>query len=506
MALAVAKQWAAGPERVAPVVDGKRRKSGDAIDSLNPSDPARIVARVERADGALAASAVASARRAWRNWRETTPHERAVILERAAGLMRQRHDELAALETAEAGKPWADAQGDVQEAIDFLNYYAAQAREQLADQPLQAGLPGEINRLIHRPRGVAAVISPWNFPIAIPAGQTSAALVAGNAVIFKPAEQTPLSALRLAEIYWEAGIPQDVLQFLPGPGAVGAALVDHPQVDMIAFTGSRQVGELIQRRAAQIRAPSGAKRVIAEMGGKNAVIIDDSADIDAAVPACLHSAFNYAGQKCSALSRLILLDGVHDRFLERFVDAARAYPIGPADDPASLLTPLIDSAARQRVKTYQQAAAREGKWALAPDDSRLPAAGFFVPPAVACGAPLDSAAAREEVFGPLVLVWRARTLDEAFAIANRSDFALTGGFFSRHDGHIRRAEREFDVGNLYINRAITGARVGRQPFGGHAASGVGSKAGGPDYLKQFCLPVTLTENLMRQGFSPDVSE
>ena len=497
----------ANPERIGPIIDGQPVGGKTEILSLNPSHPDRVVAETDLADAQMAKDAVCAARRAWPKWRNTSAAGRARILRAAASLMTAKRHELAALEVCEAGKPWEEAQADVAEAIDYLRYYATEAERLEAGRRYQPHVPGELNLGMFRPRGVAAVISPWNFPLAIPAGQTAAALAAGNCVVFKPAEQTPLVAHHLARIYFEAGLPAGVLQFLPGIGEwVGPALVEHPDVDVIAFTGSRAIGEeIIKRAAAAGPAPSGAKKVIAEMGGKNAVIVDSGADVDLAVQECVRSAFDYAGQKCSAAGRLILLKDIYEAFLKRFAAAVQSHPLGYAEIPSTRISPLIDAAALTRVNERIDLAVREGRWVLPPDPGRIPKEGYFVPPAIVSLTSVSARTAQEEIFGPLLAVLEARSIDEAIEIANSVPYALTGGIFSRHPGHIERVRRHLDVGNLYINRAITGAVVGRQPFGGHRASGVGSKAGGPDYLAQFCVPVTISENLTRHGFSPDVS-
>lgn len=509
MSHALATRMAMPPEKIGPLINGERQPGKKLMMSLNPSHPDRVVAEVDLADRGHVNEAVRVARRAWEKWRRTSAAERGKILRAAASLLAARRHDLAALEVCEAGKPWEEAQADVAEAIDYLRYYPLEAERLDAGTRFQPEIAGETNTGLYRPRGVAAVISPWNFPLAIPAGQTAAALAAGNCVLFKPSEQTSLTGYHLVEIYREAGVPEGVIQFLPGFGEdIGAALVEHPGIDLIAFTGSRAAGEEILKRAAALGAaasPSGPKRVIAEMGGKNAAIVDSGADFDLAIADCLRAAFDYAGQKCSALSRLILMDDIHDAFLNRFAEAARSYPAGHAEVPSTRLSPLIDVNAQTRVKKYFGIAASEGRWVLPPDDGRIPRDGYFVPPAVLAPASPTSKIAMEEIFGPLVAVFRARTLDDAFEIAGGTEYALTGGFYSRHPGHIESAKHELDAGNLYINRSITGAVVGRQPFGGHRASGIGSKAGGPDYLAQFCLPVTISENISRHGFSPDVS-
>jgi RHH-type proline utilization regulon transcriptional repressor/proline dehydrogenase/delta 1-pyrroline-5-carboxylate dehydrogenase len=351
------------------------------------------------------------------------------------------------------------------------------------------------------------VIPPWNFPLAIPTGMTVAALVAGNTVVLKPSERAPICARNLAEVLREAGLPEGVLTVLPGFGDVGQVLVNHPQVDLIAFTGSRAVGLEINRRAAETSpGQDHVKRVIAEMGGKNAIIIDHDADLDEAVVGVLHSAFGYAGQKCSACSRVIVPDQIHDAFVTRLVAAARALTVGPAEDPDTDVGPVIDARARERIEEYLRIAATEGQVVLATEVGGLAARGNYVGPHIVAGVRPEARIAQEEIFGPVLCVLRARDLDLALAIANGTDYALTGGFYSRSPAHIERVEREFVVGNLYINRPITGALVDRQPFGGFKLSGIGTKAGGPDYLREFLLTRTVTENTMRRGFAPDAEE
>jgi len=359
---------------------------------------------------------------------------------------------------------------------------------------------------------VVAVIAPWNFPLAILTGMTAAALATGNTVIMKPAEQSPVMAAKLMEIFQELELPPGVLNYLPGVGeVVGAALVEHPDVAVIAFTGSRQVGLTIHARAAAVSAaptPHGQvgvreiKRVIAELGGKNAIIVDDDADLDEAVLGVVKSAFGYQGQKCSACSRCIVLASVYEPFLQRLVAATRSLKIGPAEDPGSRLGPVIDREAYERIGRYLEIGRSEGREVLAMDVGALADEGYYVGPHIFADVLPTARLAQEEIFGPVLAVLKAATFDEALAIANGTDYALTGGVFSRSPQHLARARQELQVGNLYLNRPITGALVARQPFGGFRMSGIGSKAGGPDYLLQFVMPRTVTENTLRRGFAP----
>jgi RHH-type proline utilization regulon transcriptional repressor/proline dehydrogenase/delta 1-pyrroline-5-carboxylate dehydrogenase len=419
--------------------------------------------------------------------------------------MRRRRFELAAWEVFECGKPWREADADVAEAIDFSEFYAAEAIA--LHQPQGVDVPGEENRFEYLPRGVVGVIAPWNFPLAILTGMTTAALATGNTVVMKPAEQSPIVAAKLQEIFQEAGFPPGVVNYLPGDGeTAGAALVEHPGVALIAFTGSRAVGLAINRRAAEVSAAGipYVKRVIAEMGGKNAIIVDDDADLDEAVLGVVRSAFGYQGQKCSACSRCIVLEKIHDAFLSRLVEAVKSLQIGPAEAPATTVGPVIDEAALERIRGYIELGRREAREVLSIDVGPLAQRGYFVGPHIFADVPQDSRLAQEEIFGPVLAVLRAADLDEALRIANNTQYALTGGVYSRSPGNLQRVRREFLVGNLYINRPITGALVGRQPFGGFKLSGIGSKAGGRDYLLQFALPRTITENTMRRGFAPGV--
>jgi RHH-type proline utilization regulon transcriptional repressor/proline dehydrogenase/delta 1-pyrroline-5-carboxylate dehydrogenase len=427
------------------------------------------------------------------------------VLFRAADRLRRTRVELAALEVFEAGKPWDQAYADVCEAIDFCEYYGREAlRLEAAGPDLVQSPPGERNRLSYQGKGVAVVIAPWNFPLAIPCGMTTAALVAGNPVILKPAEQTPALAWRLVEALVASGLPPGVLQLLPGFGEdVGARLVEHPDVAVIAFTGSRPVGLAINAAAAQHRpGQHHVKRVVAEMGGKNAIVIDADADPDQAVPAVITSAFGFAGQKCSAASRVIVLDAVYEPFVARLASAAREVVVGHPSTMATQVGPVIDSDAHERLGAAIERAGTEARILVCRDD--LPTGGWYVGPAlVEVDDPASAAVARDELFGPVLAVLRARDLDHALAIANDTDYALTAGVFSRSPAHIQRAKAELRAGNVYVNRATTGAVVGRQPFGGYGMSGVGSKAGGPDYLLQFLDPRVVTENTVRQGFAAE---
>ncbi len=491
--------------RVYPlVINGTEVFTDREIISRNPSHPDEIVGRVAQAGVAEAERSVSTAWQALPAWRTTPAAERADFLFRAAAAMRDRRAELAAWEVIEAGKPWREADADVCEAIDYLIYYG---REMLRLAPARQldELPGEVNAYMYQPRGVAVVIAPWNFPLAILTGMTAAALVAGNTVIMKPAEQTSVIAAKLMEIFREVGLSSGVLSYLPGLGEeVGEYLVTHPRVNLIAFTGSLTVGLRINALAAQtVEGQRGIKKVIAELGGKNAIVVDDDADLDEAVMGTVASTFGYAGQKCSACSRVIVLEQVYDLFLRRLVEATRSLCVGPAEDPGTFVPPLIDDEARQKVRHYITVAQSERRVVL---QMEAPGTGYFVGPLIVADVSPQAVIAQEEIFGPVLAVLKARDFNEALTIAMGPPYALTGGLYSRSPAHIERARQDLRVGNLYINRKITGALVGRQPFGGLGLSGIGSKAGGPDYLLQFMEPRVITENTLRRGFAPRSGE
>lgn len=486
------------------IIDGQEVLPGAFLTSTNPAHPDEVLGLVARADIPAAEHGVAAAVRALPDWRATSDADRAAFLSRAADLMRERRLELAAWIVFEAGKPWRDADADVCEAIDFLIYYGHEMLRLASPRPLNQ-LPGEANSYVYQPRGVAVVIAPWNFPMAILTGMTTAALVTGNTVIMKPAEQTSIIAAQLMAIFRDAGLPPGVLTYLPGVGEeIGEYLVTHPQTNLIAFTGSLAVGLRINELAAKAHeGQRGIKKVIAELGGKNAIIIDDDADLDEAVLGTVASAFGYAGQKCSACSRVIVLEQVYEQFVKRLVEATRSLHLGPAEDPATFVPPLIDEEARQRVRDYIATAKREGRIMLDLDN---PEDGHVVGPVIVSEVSPQAVVAREEIFGPVLVVLKARDFAEALTLALDTPYALTGGLYSRSPAHIERARQEFRVGNLYVNRKITGALVGRQPFGGLGLSGIGSKAGGPDYLLQFLEPRVVTENTLRRGFAPKNGE
>jgi RHH-type proline utilization regulon transcriptional repressor/proline dehydrogenase/delta 1-pyrroline-5-carboxylate dehydrogenase len=480
--------------------DRSRRRGGALwLDSLNPAQPKEIVGRARVSSIDQAQEAIDRTARFFPEWRRTTVETRAEMLSKAAARMRELRWELAVWEVFEVGKGWREADADVIEAIDYLNYYAREMRRLGTPRQTQQ-LPGETNVYFYEPRGIAVIIAPWNFPLAILTGMTAAALASGNCALMKPAEQSPVMAGHLLEILRSAGLPDDACQLLQGGGDIGAHLVRSPKVHLIAFTGSREVGLEILREAYTHRpGQEHVKRVVCEMGGKNAVIVDSDADLDEAVNHVIDSAFGYQGQKCSAASRLILVREVHDRFLSRLAEAVRSLKIGPPEDPRHAIGPVIEAEAQDRIMRYIRLGKKEAKCVL---EMAAPKEGYFVGPAIFSDVDPASRIAQEEIFGPVLSVIKARDFTHALQIANHSAFALTGGVFSRSPAHIEESRKEFRVGNLYINRGITGAVVERQPFGGLKLSGIGSKAGGADYLLQFLEPRTISENTLRHGFAP----
>ena len=482
-----------------PLINGESVNTADAVESVNPSNFSEVVGKIGLISVEQADEAIAAAKAAFPAWRDTPAHDRANILRRAAELLEQRRAELCAWMVLEVGKPLKEADGEVSEAIDFCNYYAEEMER--LDRGYAYDLPGETNRYRYYPRGVVVVISPWNFPLAIPLGMTVAALVTGNCTLLKPAETSSVIAAKIAEILVAAGIPKGVFQFVPGWGhVVGAHMVKHPDVHMITFTGSQEVGCRIYAEAAILQpGQKHLKRVVAEMGGKNAIIVDESADLDQAVQGVVQSAFGYSGQKCSACSRVVVLDSIYDTFVARLVEATRSLNVGEAEHPSTQVGPVIDGEAQARIRDFIVKGKAEATVAL-----ELPAAdhGYYVGPTIFTDVAPTAAIAQQEIFGPVLAVMRAKTFEEAIKLVNSTPFALTGGLFSRTPSHIEQAQTQLEAGNLYINRGITGAIVARQPFGGFKLSGVGSKAGGPDYLLQFLEPRVVTENVQRQGFAP----
>jgi RHH-type proline utilization regulon transcriptional repressor/proline dehydrogenase/delta 1-pyrroline-5-carboxylate dehydrogenase len=503
-------------ERLAAAIDTVRGQFGETyplyikghevtpeevISSENPARPSEVVGWVGSGTQHHAEAAIRAAAGAFPAWRSLSATARAEFLLAAADRIRARRAEFAAWEVFEAGKNWREADADVTEAIDFLEYYSHEAIRLSA--PMHFNVAGETNEYFYQPRGVGVVISPWNFPLAILTGMLAATIVTGNTAVVKPSERTPVIAAKLIEVLREVGVPPGVVNFVPGPGQlVGEYLVRHPQTHLIAFTGSRAVGSRIAMLAAEIpRGQQHLKHVIAELGGKNAIIVDHDADVDDAVFGTVASAFGFQGQKCSAASRAIVVGDLYDTFVRRLVEAARSLKIGSPEDPGNFMGPVIDKRAQEGILRAIEEGKRVANAALESDTAHL-GEGYWVGPTIFTDVPADSPLAQEEIFGPVLAVMRAASFDEAVNLALGTSYALTGGVYSRSPDNLERAREEFRVGNLYLNRKTTGAVVGRQPFGGFKLSGVGSKAGGPDYLLQFMEPRTVTENTLRRGFAP----
>ena len=484
------------------VIGGKEIETKERMLSVNPSRPKEVVGEVARATVEDAEAAIQAAEAAGPGWAGLPAAERAKYLFELAEQLRKWRDHLAGWMIFEVGKSWREADADVCEAIDFCEYYA---REMIRlDKPQRLGhLPGELNLMFYQPRGVAAVIAPWNFPLAILCGMTVAAAVTGNTVIMKPAEQSSVIAAKLMALTREAGFPPGVINYLPGLGEeVGEHLVQSPKTHLIAFTGSMDVGLEILRKAAVTNPfeQRHVKKVVCEMGGKNAIIVDADADLDEAVQGVLQAAFGFQGQKCSACSRAIVLASCYDEFKTRLIEATRSLILGAVDDPAHAVGPVIDQAAFDKIRGYIDLGKAEETLLI---EHAAPQGGYFVGPTIFEVSDPAGRLAQEEIFGPVLALMKVDDFGQALAIANATRFALTGGVYSRSPLNIERARREFQVGNLYINQKCTGALVYRQPFGGFKMSGVGAKAGGPDYLVQFMEPRSMTENTMRRGFAPE---
>src|SRR5918994_2393667 len=474
------------------VIGGKRVKTDGETVSVTPANPSQVVGRVAAAGEREADMALGTATQAFEGWSRTAPEARARVLLRAAAIMRRRKFEILAWEVHEGGQPWAEADAQFAEAIDFLEYYAREMLR-LKDGVEIYSIPGEESRYFYQPMGVGVVIAPWNFPTAILTGMSSAAVVAGNTVVMKPSEFTSVIGAKVAEVFAEAGLPEGVLNFVPGYGSeVGDYLVQDPRTRFISFTGSMKTGLRINELAArQIENQRWVKRVIAEMGGKDAMVIDDSADVDSAAADIVKSAYGNAGQKCSAASRAILHAGIYDEVLSRVVEKARALNVGVPDDPGVYMGPVISEPQFEKVSGYIETGKEEGERLLG-EDPGDPERGYFITPTI-FGVDPEARVAQDGIFGPVLSVIKARDFEEALSIANDTPYGLTGGVYSKNREHLERARREFRAGNVYFNRSITGALVGVQPFGGFGMSGTDSKAGGPDYLPLHMLAKTVVE-------------
>lgn len=482
-------------------IGGRAVKTEKKTRTTDPNDPQRVVAEVSAAGAAEVEQAVAAAKAAFPAWSNTAPSRRSEHLFKAANAVRNKRHELAALLVYESGKNWNEAQADICETIDFLEYYGREMIR-LGSPKILANVPGETSKQVYIAKGVGAVIAPWNFALPISVGMSCAAIVTGNTVVYKPASQVAAIGKAVYDIFDAAGLPNGVFNFLPGSGSeMGDPLVTHPDVSFTIFTGSKEVGLGIMEKSG--KTPAGAvnvKHVTAEMGGKNAIIVDGDADLDEAVTHIIRSCFSYMGQKCSACSRLIVLEENYDKLIARLKNAVETLHLGPAEDPRTDVGAVIDAAAKKKIMEYIELGKKEATLLVSHgDDSQ---AGHFVPPTVFVDVRPDSRLAQEEIFGPVVCVMKVNSFDEALQVANNTQYALAGGVFSRSPENIEKACRIFETGTLYINRAITGALMQRHPFGGYKMSGVGSKAMGSDYLPQFMFARTIVENTFRSGFAP----
>jgi 1-pyrroline-5-carboxylate dehydrogenase len=476
------------------IIGGKRVRADKQFASINPSHPAEIIGRVQSATIAQASDAIAAAQRAFADWSRVPASERAQLLFAAAEAVRKRRDEFDALLVLEVGKSWPEADGDVAEGIDFLEYYGREMLRYAECRPLTP-MAGEENEMHYIPMGVGVVIPPWNFAFAIMAGMTSAAIVAGNTVVLKPSSDSPVIAARFVELLESVGMPAGVVNLITGSGGtIGDALVSDPRVRFISFTGSKEVGLRINRLAAEV--PAGQywiKRVIAEMGGKDGIVVAADADISAAVEGVASAAFGFQGQKCSACSRAIIEAPIYDEFVNRLAERVDKITVGDPIDPKTFMGPVINERSRDKIEEYIKIGKREGT--LLAGGERAADEGYFLEPTVFTDVSPTAAIAQEEIFGPVLAVIKAKDYDEALAIANNTEFGLTGSVYSRDRRKLERARDEFHVGNLYLNRKCTGAMVGAHPFGGFNMSGTDSKAGGPDYLLLFLLAKTVSEKV-----------
>lgn len=476
------------------VIGGERVLTKDKIVSVNPANKEEIIGRVSKADQQLAEQAMNCALETFETWRKVKPEVRADILFKAAAIVRRRKHEFSALLVKEAGKPWNEADADTAEGIDFLEYYGRQMLE-LKDGKKVASRSGEYNRYDYIPLGVGVVISPWNFAFAIMAGTTVAALVTGNTVLLKPASTTPVIAAKFIEVLEEAGLPKGVVNYIPGSGAeIGDYLVDHPKTRFISFTGSMEVGQRIFERAGKINdGQLWLKRVIAEMGGKDTIVVDKEADIELAAQSIVHSAFGFSGQKCSACSRAVIVEDLYDQVLERAIEITKELKVGDPTNQDHFMGPVNDQHAFDKITNYIEIGKQEGELMVGGegDDTK----GYFIQPTIFADLDPQARLMQEEIFGPVVAFTKAKDFTHAIEIANNTDYGLTGAVISNNRDHIEQAREEFHVGNLYFNRGCTGAIVGYQPFGGFNMSGTDSKAGGPDYLLLHMQAKTTSELL-----------
>jgi 1-pyrroline-5-carboxylate dehydrogenase len=474
------------------VIAGQNLVTSDKIMSRNPSNPKEVIGVFQKATVEMANRAVEGAAKAFERWKRVSAEERVVCIYRAADILRKRRFELDAWLCYEIGKTWPEADADIAELIDFCEYYGREELRLAAPQKLTP-MRGEKNYMKYIPLGVGVIIPPWNFAAAIMGGMTVASIVTGNTAVVKPSSDSPTIAAIFIDILYEAGVPRDVVSFFTGPGGTaGEALVTNPKTRFIAFTGSKEAGLRISEQAAR-KQPGQVwiKRTVLEMGGKDAIVVDEEADLDAAVEGVAVSAFGYQGQKCSACSRAIVAEGIYDRFLEKLVERVKKIKVGPIEDPSNYMGPVINEAAMETILGYIEAGKKEGR--LVAGGKRAPGDGYFVEPTVIADIDRKARIFQEEIFGPVLAVSKAKDFDDALAMANDTEFGLTGAVYSENPAKIERAAEEFHVGNLYMNRKCTGAMVGAHPFGGFNMSGTDSKSGGQDYLLLFLQAKTIAE-------------
>ncbi|MEO0083194.1 MAG: L-glutamate gamma-semialdehyde dehydrogenase [candidate division WOR-3 bacterium] len=478
------------------IINGKAVKAKDKFYSYNPSQKDEVLAVFQKASEKEAELAMQSALEKFEEWKWMSTKERAAILLRAANIMRKHRFELNATMIYEVGKNWVEADADTAEAIDFLEFYGREAIRYSQDQ-LLTPYPGELNELKYIPLGVGIIIPPWNFPLAILCGMTSAAVVCGNTVVLKPSSDAPLIAQKFMEVMIEAGIPDGVINFITGPGSIaGNYLVSHPKTRFIAFTGSKEVGLNIVELAGKTQPGQiWIKRVIAEMGGKDFIIIDNEADLNDALGGVIASAFGFQGQKCSACSRLIIHQDVYDEFVKMVADAVARIKVGPTKNFENYLGPVINANAYKSIMEYIEIGKREGRLISGGKESTLAKQGYFIEPTVIADVQPNARIAQEEIFGPVLAIIKAKDFEDSIKIANNTEYGLTGAFYSRNREKINKAKKLLHCGNLYINRKCTGALVGVHPFGGFNMSGTDSKAGGRDYLALFLQAKSISEKL-----------
>src|SRR5579863_8489263 len=475
-------------------IGGERVYTTAKMSSTNPSHPSEVIGVFQAGTKDNADAAVAAAWKAFETWKKVPAEERAECLFRAAKIVRDRKFEVSAWICYEVGKSWAEADGDTAETIDFLEFYAREMLR-LAGPQSVTPMKGEKNFMVYIPLGVGAAIPPWNFPAAIATGMAVAALVTGNTVVLKPSEEATIVASKMVEILYEAGIPKGALNLVTGAGEiVGDALVKNPKTRFITFTGSKEVGLIISEAAGK-KSPGQIwiKRAVLEMGGKDAVIVDEEADVDSAVEGVAQAAFGYQGQKCSACSRAIVSEKVYDTFVQKLVERAKKVTVGPAEDPGNYMGPVVSETALNGILNYIEVGKKEGK--VVTGGGRAPGDGYFVQPTVIADVAPNARVAQEEIFGPVLAVIKARDFDHALEIANGTEFGLTGAVYSKNKAKLEKAEEVFHVGNLYLNRKCTGAMVGAHPFGGFNMSGTDSKTGGKDYLLHFLQAKSIAEKV-----------